>query len=340
MAVGWIDKPAIHGLMVQANQKDQSVMTTTIDLTSSAALFGIGEDIALTAISGATPNTRMYTDLPSHAYHADREVLSCSMLKPLLVSPAHFQASLLNLQSSSKAKDFGSLVHALVLEPKEVGNDFVVFPGLADARNKDYKAFESANAQRLVVDEPAFRKGVLLAEKIKYRRVRGRYFGDFLAEGQPEVSIYFQEPTTGLMLKVRFDLYHPDISFDLKTTRHATSGAFLRDANDMGYDFQAFMYTFGRSLFEGSATAKPFEFIAAESDEPHSIHVVTAGESFMNNGAKKFQEILSVYSSCMAADYWPDAGGDLVAEIDHWQAYTPKNDWKTALAVNAAVATA
>ncbi|MDP2449114.1 MULTISPECIES: PD-(D/E)XK nuclease-like domain-containing protein [unclassified Polaromonas] len=314
-------------------------MNKVFDLTSSAALFGTTDELSLNVTAGATPFSRMYADMTSHAYHADREVLSCSMLKPLLISPAHFQASLLNLHSSSKAKDFGSLVHALVLEPQQVGNEIAVFPGLADARNKDYKAFEAANPARLVIDEPTFRKGLLLAEKIKYRRVRGRFFGDFLAEGQAEVSIYFQEPTTGLMLKVRFDLYHPEISFDLKTTRHATSSAFLRDANDMGYDFQAFMYTFGRSLYEGSASAKPFEFIAAESDEPHSIHVITAGESFMNNGAKKFQEILSVYSSCMAAEYWPDSGGDLVAEIDHWQAFSPKNDWKAALATNAAVPT-
>lgn len=307
-------------------------MTTTTDLTSASSLLCGSFGMVIEEVPGAKEHSRMIMGMSNHDYHADREVLSCSMLKPLLESPAHFRSSLLNLHSATKAKDFGSLVHSLVLEPKRVGVDVAIYPGMADSKSKDFKEFEAAYPHRLVVDEPTFRKGLNLAERILTRRVRGRYFGDFLAEGKPEVSIYFREPTTGLMLKVRFDLFHPDISFDLKTTRHSSSTAFLRDANDMSYDFQAYMYSLARAHFEGSDTIKPFEFIAAESDEPHSIHVITAGESFMNNGAKKFQEILSIYSSCVAADYWPDAGGDIVAEIEPWMAYTPKTDWRAALA--------
>lgn len=306
-------------------------MDLQIDLNSAALAFASGEDSASLPVEGFAANSRMFTSLPSHVYHGDRESLSCSTLKPLLISPAHFQDQFFNLSSSTKAKDFGSLVHGLVLEPHLVGNEFAVFPGLADGRSPEYKSFVASNVTRLVVDEPTFTSGRLLAEKILNRKVMGRPFGDFVNEGQSEVSIYFQEPVTGVMLKVRPDLYHPEFTFDLKTTRHATISEFLRDGLSMGYDFQAFMYSLGRSLFEGTEKSKPFIFIAGESTAPHSINVVTAGTSFLNNGAKKFQEALAVYKACTDAGYFPDSGGDGVAEIEHWNGFTPNSAWKDAL---------
>ena len=43
---------------------------------------------------GSANESVMFPKLPADIYHADRDALSCSMLKPLLTSPAHFQASL------------------------------------------------------------------------------------------------------------------------------------------------------------------------------------------------------------------------------------------------------
>src|SRR2546426_6969567 len=114
-----------------------------------------------------------------------------------------------------------------------------------------------------------------------------------------EALILLQDPPSSLTLNPRLDLYHPESSFDLKATRHGTINAFIRDAVDLHYDFQAFMYTIARSLYEGRTKPAKFVFIAAETEAPNSIHQITAGQSFMSNGAKKFQEVLSVYAACM-----------------------------------------
>lgn len=318
-------------------------MKSNNTLLTNMSTFSIDPDLLAFAAGGAAgaawqdgvaAKSVMHPALPADLYHGDREALSCSMIKPLLLSPAHFQSSLLRGFSATKAMDFGSLVHALVLQPHLVGQEFAIYPGLADGRAKEYKDFLAKNTERLVVDEPTFTQGRELAQKILERKVFGRYFGDFVREGTPEATIYFEEPTTGLRLKVRLDLYHPEKSFDLKTTRHSTLSAFVRDAVDMDYDLQAFMYTLGRSLYEGSDTAKAFVFVAAETDAPHSINVVTAGGNFMNNGAMKFQEALSVYAACTAAGYWPDCSSDGTAELEHWQAFSPKTDWRGMLAAS------
>ncbi len=306
-------------------------MNTQPDMNTSALMFAAGQGYESESTTGFAAGSRMYANMPAAQYHSDKEALSCSMLKPLLESPAHFQANLLSLNKATKAMDFGSLVHGLVLEPHLIGNDFSIYPGIADGRSSDYKAFLAKNSSRLVVDEPTFTRARKLAEKILHRMVFGRPFGDFVNEGIPEASIYVEEPTTGLLLRTRLDLYHPEYSFDLKTTRHGLISAFVRDAVDMHYDFQAFMYTIARSLYEGRTNPAKFVFIAAETEEPNSIHQITAGETFMSNGAKKFQEVLSVYSACMQTGFWPDSSGNAEAEIEPWQSFTGKSDWKAAL---------
>lgn len=109
-------------------------------------------------------------------------------------------------------------------------------------------------------------------------------------------KIYFTEPVTGLRLRIRLDAYHPDISFDLKTTRHAKPEAFARDAVDLGYDLQAFMYSLGRWPCEGTLLA-PFVFIAADTSEPHSIGNFDAGATFLENGAAKLQSCLATFKA-------------------------------------------
>lgn len=76
----------------------------------------------------------LFTDLPAAVYHADRDALSCSLLKPLLRSPAHFHLALANGGAATAAKDFGSLVHLLLLEPEKTVSALAVYPGVGTIR--------------------------------------------------------------------------------------------------------------------------------------------------------------------------------------------------------------
>src|SRR6185369_2916156 len=97
---------------------------------------------------------------------------------------------------ASKCKDFGSLVHTLVLEPHRLALDYAVYPGKRDARDTAFKEFVKSHAGREPIDEVQLHEARLLAERLMYRVVRrgandaGRPFGDFLAEGEREVTVY------------------------------------------------------------------------------------------------------------------------------------------------------
>jgi len=68
------------------------------------------------------------------------------------MSPAHFQACLVALPKDSPAKDFGSLVHLLLLQPHLVGQELAVYPGVGAALGE----IDGRLAHRFF-DEPAER---------------------------------------------------------------------------------------------------------------------------------------------------------------------------------------
>lgn len=283
---------------------------------------------AYESLPGSENESVMFPRLPAHVYHADRDALSCSMLKPLLISPAHFQASLVATSSSSPAKDFGSLVHLLLLEPEQINKEVAVYPGIGSSRDPEYKKFLSNNSHRLAVDEPTLASARRLVQKVANTLFRGRRVLHFIEESMTECSVYCTEPASGLRLRVRFDAYHPDFSFDLKTTRHATPAAFARDAVEFAYDLQAYMYSLARCAFEGKTEPAPFVFITAETSTPNSVCLHTAGSTFLANGAAKLQECLATFQACTSVAYWPDLSCQTTLEINHWQQFVPGQEWR------------
>ena len=277
--------------------------------------------------AGALCNSEMHQGLDAGIYHAGIDSQSCSLLKAMLTSPAHYKAQFFAQRTNSPSMDFGTLIHNLVLEPGSFSKEYAVYPGKRDGRSQEFKTFCGKNPGRTVIDEVEFRSAKILADKILDRVVVGRPFGDWVSEGTPEATVYYDDPTTGVRCRVRIDLWHPEVTFDLKTTIHAHSGTWLRQALSLHYDMQAYMYSLAATLYSGCSSPKPFVFIAAESDVPHSVSVYTAGSSFIENGGKKYQSALGGYTACARVNHWPDAGSDTVLEINHWQAVSDRPSW-------------
>lgn len=311
--------------------------TLSLDIAMAQVQALTGQHMTQQPTMGVAGDSCMFEHMPAHDYHADRDALSCSLLKPLLISPAHFQAGLAVCETSSEARDFGSLVHLLLLQPEAVSQELAVFPGIPD-RPQTLRKFAALHPGKLVVDEPMFATARRIAQKVADTPYKGRALGRFIEEAISEATIYFTEPTTGLRMRVRMDSYHPDISFDLKTSRFASTRAFARDAEERGYDLQAFMYSLARCLYEGTTAPKPFVFIVAGNTAPHSVSTLVAGETFLGNGALKFQACAAAFKACTASGYWPDLSSDGTLEIEPWQQYSAKQGWQAALATRAAPA--
>jgi hypothetical protein len=270
--------------------------------------------------TGALADSRKVLYLPEADYHGDVHIQSCSMLKPILISPAHYQCALTQTRECTDSMEFGILVHLLTLEPHLVLSKIATYPGVKAARDKDFKAFVASHKGMLIVDEPTMRLAERARDRLMTQRVMGRYFGDFLAEGEPEASIYYTDPTTNVACRTRVDLLHPEGVFDLKTTAYPDTRQWIRHALSLSYDMQAYMYSLAVALFSGRSTALPFIFMSVENALPLSVSARRAGESFLQEGAMKYQKAIGAFAACSKVDYWPSPGGEEVIEIEHWQA--------------------
>lgn len=261
-------------------------------------------------------------------YHADLDILSCSMLKSMLISPAHFIEACLH-KKTSRAMELGTLLHLYTLEPHTANAVVAVFPDELDT--PEGKAFKAVNQNRICVSIAERLSLQVAAEKVRSSLFRGRPFHKFIEEGEVEPSIYFTDPTTGLECRTRPDLLHPEFTFDLKSTRFANARKFQMDAVDKGYDLQAFMYSYARCLFEGSKVAKPFVFVPLESTAPHSVFFMPANDDFISNGFEKYKAAMAGIKACRQANHWPAPGGEVEMDLSPWQVFKSSNsDWSMA----------
>lgn len=258
--------------------------------------------------------------MDSTEYHMDKGIPSCSMLKSALISPAHYLEAIRPNQNSSDAKDYGTVLHMLVLEPNTQNQVVALYPGILGT-DSDSKAFKKANPGRICMSMSEFAQIEIAAQKLLNSTFRGRAFRHFVEEGEPETTIYYSDPILEMPCRIRIDLAHPEFNFDLKTTRRCSPVAFMRDAIDMDYDMQAYMYSLGRLLFEGGTDPKPFVFVAQESSAPNSTFFFPCDGSVLENGRKKYSRALGNISACTKVDSWPSPGGEYPFVLNHWDSF-------------------
>ena len=272
-------------------------------------------------VAGATPGSFRFDQLPAHLYHFELARHSCSMLKQMLVSPGHYMQQFVSQRTSSPAMQFGSLVHLLALEPHRLPEHYAVIPGTGRPSPGERREAQLLHPGREILSEVQLHEARIAAERVLQRQVRGRSFRKFVEEGLHEVTFFFEDPVTHLPCRTRVDLWHPEAIFDLKTTRHAAVAEFSRACITLNYDLQAYMYCLADARFEARECARDFIFLAVQSDAPHPVHVLSAGESFMTNGEAKYVRAISLAHACTAADYWPDNSSDGTLEIQPWQSF-------------------
>lgn len=106
-----------------------------------------------------------------------------------------------------------------------------------------------------------------------------------LSDGEPEVSIFAEDPQTGVPLKGRLDWLAKDCILDLKTFTQTRGKSIDQTVSDAiwyeGYARQAYLYATIHKLVSGRQ--KPLKFVMAfvESDPPHEVRIRELSPSCM-----------------------------------------------------------
>lgn len=268
-------------------------LADSTDLNALLDVFGLPLDTP--AKLGALPGC-FSAELDASVYHSTPCTISQSGMQHLLRSPLHYKAYLEAPRDT--APNIGTATHAAILEPSKFINDYTVYPGRRSG--KDWDAFLTANPGKVILSETE-----MAAVRGMQKAVHN--FTDFplkqsMPLGTPEKSIFWIDPATGVLCRVRIDLLTQAVIFDLKTVGDARPDGFIRQLVQKEYDLQVAMYTEGVKRFFGHTI--PFIFITVETAAPHGAWLHPAGESILENGQRKFRRGLVAFQQLMKTNDW------------------------------------
>lgn len=254
----------------------------------------------------------IYADIPDHVYHSDKGSLSSSGARKLLPPscPAIFRYEQDHPPASTDAFDFGHAAHALVLgygaPIREIDADSWRTKAVQEARDEAYAAGETP----LLVKDA--RKVRAMAAKLKEHPLAPLLFFD----GEPERSLYWPDPETGVMRRARLD-WMPNprpgrrlIVPDYKTTTDANPEKFAKSAADFGYHLQGDWYLDALAALEISGDAA-FLFVVQSRTAPYLVSVIELDHDALTLGHRLNRRALEIYAECHAANHWPGYGDDV-----------------------------
>lgn len=214
--------------------------------------------------------------------------LNQSTIKDILKSPQKWALGAIQ-KPESKALDFGSLCHDLILSFDEIKQKYLFADvDKLDFRLKEHKELKAkADEQGLILIDKATKSE---ADKLINNNLF--FFDRFIdkRKGYCELS-YFGE-YKGVMCKARFDFISKNKKtiVDLKFLQSATKDDFSRAVANFGYYIQAAFYL-------ELTGAKEFLFLAIEKTEPYLIGVYKLDTSALDLGRERIEKAIEIYKN-------------------------------------------
>jgi hypothetical protein len=236
-------------------------------------------------------------------YHSGAGIGS-SQLKDFLISPGLFFYNHV-LGFKKKETDslrLGKIAHYAVLEPRHFLDNYRIMPDFGDLRSSKNREAKSIwlNDQPpgvIVITEDERTLITRICESIAEHPIAV----ELLKDGIPEMSGYWIDQTTKILLRVRPDFRtRSKIIVDLKTCRSAKYRIFQKDCYDLNYSLSVGMYITGASIIDG-VQYNDFDFIAVEKYEPIITEVFVADDEFIDYGKSQFRIALDGLAECIHA---------------------------------------
>jgi len=252
--------------------------------------------------SGLQPG--LYFNLSNEDYHAD-PAISCSGVKDLLDNPlTYWWNSPLNPnRETTYTKDLihGRASHCLLLEPEKFDEEFVVIA----------PRIKAGETERMVIREPDFLNIKQAIDELK----DNKFYDDWFKGGYPEVSIFWQDESTGLNCRSRFDYLNLEFSVDYKTTKSVVGNGVTKAIADYQYNLQSTIYLRGLAelvssediFISGNNKQKEwvkslaknsdfqFKFLFQEKAPPYITRPVTLACDILQASNVLFQTALNIY---------------------------------------------
>lgn len=244
----------------------------------------------------------LFRDLPSATYHTI-EAMSASGTKKMLRSPQHYVLARTQPSKPSAAMEFGTAVHAGVLEPETFNDAVVVAPEInkrTAAGKAEAEAFAAAHAGKVVLSPEDWERCAQTIAAVRKHPAAAQ----LLNGGDRELSLFWRDGKYNVPCKSRFDAFNHNIVIDLKTCQDASPETFARTIAQYLYHLQAAFY-FSGAEHVLNATPAAFAFIAVETEPPFAVACYVLPANGILAGAHLANIALERYAAALASGEWP-----------------------------------
>lgn len=249
----------------------------------------------------------VYKDLSNEDYHADTTAVSRSGLWEFRKAPARYWNHYLNPNRPVK-KDtpdmmFGRAFHTYVLEPHLFEKQFAITPEGLDRRTKqgklDYEDFLSKSIGKVSLSPDQ----MATLQKMRESVLKHEQAAQLILGGAIEHSIFWEDPHSGVMCKTRPDIWHGNMTADLKTCSSADERAFISSVTSYGYHLQSAMNREG-ILNTGGEDIRTHTFICVEKEFPYLVAVYILDDNALDSAHKMFKNTLLEFKACLEKNEW------------------------------------
>jgi hypothetical protein len=254
----------------------------------------------------------IFLGLPHQVYRKASGV-NFSSLKYMAESPRKYLWALQNPKEQTAAMIFGSIVHALLLEPDTVSSLVVTRPPQWDSwRTNAAKEWRDQQTALVATDEE-FAQIQAAAEAVKTDPKAAW----ILQRAEKEVGIFRKHEATGFLLKGRLDLPFIDLNgntavCDIKKVQSVKRGLFSKAVGDRLMHAQLAFYL---DLIGANGGGY---ILAVEEEEPHETRLFKFTDASIARGRAMYEAWLTKLAWCIKNDRYPGIDEDSaeVAEIE------------------------
>lgn len=252
----------------------------------------------------------VYENIPMDAYIRDpakEPSLNATSARVLLAqSPMHCWHASPRLnpkwqQDDSKAADFGTVVHHILL-----GEDDREVQVIQADNFKTKAAQEQQQLARLEGKIPIlaskFEEATLVATRAR-EQLEGTELRGILGAGNAELTLIAEE--AGIWTRCRPDWWTKDreIMLDVKTTgMSAEPNGFVRQIINMGYDLQAVIAMNGAARLTGKRPK--FVFSVIEQDPPYALSLIGLSPEMEDLAERKLDYARQLWAHCLQKNQW------------------------------------
>ncbi|MGK5090623.1 PD-(D/E)XK nuclease-like domain-containing protein [Deltaproteobacteria bacterium TL4] len=187
---------------------------------------------------------------------------------------------------------FGNAGHCLLLEPENFDYFYVKAPECFTQRERSSvpqgEAFEAQHQGKTVLPSNVWNQLFNIQKAVKSHPE----LNSLLNQGQPEVSIFWQDPETRILCKGRMDLLLQDSLkiVDIKFSQSISPSNCKRKIRHYAYDFQAAWYIEGMKQL----THKKFQYVLIfiQNHAPHQIYLRSIDSSDLIDGREQMLQAL------------------------------------------------